>query len=102
MGTVGAVVGILFPPSILAGAAVGGVAGGVIGHLWRGMSRGDMKELGETLDAWTAALVVVGREKLTEKIEQATTHALKKTEKQAEVEEKDLDKELESASKDAT
>ncbi len=58
---VGAVVGVLFPPSIIASAAVGGVAGGVIGHVWHGMSRGDMKDLGEYLDEGTAALVVVGQ-----------------------------------------
>ncbi len=49
---VGAVVGVLFPPSIIASAAVGGVAGGLIGHVWHGMSRSDMKDLGEYLDAW--------------------------------------------------
>src|ERR1700760_4579147 len=38
---VGAVAGILFPPSILGTALVGGVAGGVVGHLARGMSRHD-------------------------------------------------------------
>ncbi len=98
---VGAVVGILFPPSVIASAAVGGVAGGVIGHLWHGMSRGDMKDLGETLDAGTAALVVVGREKLSEKIDKATARAQKKTEKQAKVDAKDFEKELESASKES-
>ena len=35
---VGAIAGILFPPSIIGGAIVGGAAGGVAGHLWRGMS----------------------------------------------------------------
>ena len=39
---VGAVVGVLFPPAIIGAAAVGGVTGGLIGHLARGMSRGDM------------------------------------------------------------
>src|SRR5262249_42758409 len=33
---VGAVLGILFPPSIIGTAAVGAVVGGVGGHLWRG------------------------------------------------------------------
>jgi len=97
---VGAVVGILFPPP-LSQCGRWGVAGGVIGHLWHGMSRGDMKDLGETLDAGTAALVVVGREKLSEKIDKATAHAQKKTEKKAKVDEKDFDKELESASKES-
>lgn len=96
---VGAVVGILFPPSIIASAAVGGVAGGVIGHVWRGMSRGDMKDLGEYLDAGTAALVVVGKSSLEEKIAKATAKAQKKIEKQLNVDAKDFDKELEAESK---
>ena len=48
---VGALIGILFPPSILAGAVVGGTAGGVIGHLRKGMPRGEPKDFGETLGA---------------------------------------------------
>ncbi len=38
---VGAVVGILVPPSIIGSAAVLGVTDGLMGHLWRGMSRAD-------------------------------------------------------------
>ena len=34
----GALVGILFPPSIIGTAIVGAAVGGVSGHLWRGMS----------------------------------------------------------------
>ena len=94
---VGAVVGILFPPSIIAGAAVGGVTGGLIGHLWRGMSRGDMKDLGEMLDAGTAALVVIGQVELSEKVAKATSHAQKTTEKKVNVKAEDFDKELAAA-----
>jgi uncharacterized membrane protein len=96
---VGAVVGVLFPPSIIASAAVGGVAGGLIGHVWRGMSRGDMKDLGEYLDAGTAALVVVGKSSLEDKIAKATAKAQKTTEKQLNVDAKDFDKQLEAESK---
>jgi len=96
---VGAVVGVLFPPSIIASAAVGGVAGGVIGHLWHGMSRSDMKDLGEELDAGTAALVVVGKSSLADKIAKATAKAQKTTEKQLNVDAKDFDKELEAETK---
>ena len=96
---VGAVVGVLFPPSIIASAAVGGVAGGLIGHVWHGMSRGDMKDLGEYLDAGTAALVVVGKSSLEEKIAKATAKAQKKTEKQLNVDAKDFDKQLAEESK---
>ncbi len=93
---IGAVVGVLFPPSIIAGAAVGGVAGGVIGHVWRGMSRSDMKDLGETLDAGTASLVVVGKSSLSDKIAKATAKAQKTVEKELNVDAKDFDKQLEA------
>ena len=58
---VGALVGIVFPPSILGAALVGAAAGGGIGHALGGMSRGDAKELGEHLDSGQAALVVIGK-----------------------------------------
>src|SRR5271166_5502631 len=57
---VGALVGVLFPPSIVGAAVVGGVVGGVGGHLRKGIARGDAKELGELLDTGQAALVVIG------------------------------------------
>ena len=47
---VGALVGIVFPPAILGSALVGAAAGGGIGHVMGGMSRGDAKELGDHLD----------------------------------------------------
>jgi uncharacterized membrane protein len=72
---VGAVVGILFPPSILAGAAIGALAGGVGGHIFKGMSRSDMKDLGELLDEGQAGLVVVGNWQLEEAIDKAFSRA---------------------------
>jgi len=96
---VGAVVGVLFPPAINPMAAAGGVTGGVIGHVWHGMSRSDMKDLGENLDAGTAALVVVGKSSLADKIAKATAKAQKTTEKQLNVDAKDFDKELEAETK---
>jgi len=72
---VGAVVGILFPPSIIAGAAIGALAGGVGGHIFKGMSRSDMKDLGELLDEGQAGLVVVGDWQLEEAIDKAFAHA---------------------------
>ncbi|MGF7235798.1 MAG: DUF1269 domain-containing protein, partial [Frankia sp.] len=71
----GAVVGLLFPPAILGAAAVGGVAGGVAGHLWRGMSRSDLKELGETIDAGDAALIVVGESTIESALRKAELKA---------------------------
>jgi uncharacterized membrane protein len=88
---VGAVLGVLFPPSILATAVVGGAAGGLVGHFWRGMSRGDVKELGETLDAGQAGLIVVGRSKLDKVLDRELRRATKRIEKQLEAEAKVLD-----------
>lgn len=99
---VGAIAGILFPPSIIGSAVVGGAAGGVIGHLWKGMSRSDLKELGEGLDEGSAALVVVGESKLGEKIEKAVTHARKVMEKEIDAEADELKRELQAAEKAAT
>lgn len=42
----GALIGILFPPSVIGTALAGAAVGGIGGHLWRGMSRGDVKEFG--------------------------------------------------------
>jgi uncharacterized membrane protein len=97
---VGAIAGILFPPSIIGGAIVGGAAGGIAGHLWRGMSRGDLKDLGELLDEGQATLVVVGRSKLGEQIEKAAARARKTSEKELEADAQQLDAELDSAAKD--
>ena len=55
---------------------VGGVLGGGVG-LATGMRRGDLKELGEHLDAGQAGLVVVGVSDMGSKIEQAMHHAEK-------------------------
>jgi uncharacterized membrane protein len=82
---VGAVLGLLFPPSIIGGAVVGGLAGGLAGHLWRGLSRADVKELGETLDAGDAALLVVGSPELLEQTERLLSGAQQRVVKQLDV-----------------
>ncbi len=95
---VGAVVGILFPASVIGSAIVGGTAGGLIGHLWHGMSRGDMKDLGEALDDGQAALVIVGKSKLQEVLERELKRANKQIEKQIKADSKLLEKELQASS----
>ena len=94
---VGAVVGILFPPSIIGSAAVLGVAGGVAGHLWHGMSRSDVKELGEALDEGEAALIVIGESRVEEQIEKAKLRAVKQVEKQIDANADELKKQVEDA-----
>jgi uncharacterized membrane protein len=97
---VGALAGILFPPSIIGTAIVGGAAGGVIGHLWKGMSRSDLKDLGEALDEGEAAVIVVGESKIDEQIEKATKRARKLIERQIDADADELKRELEAAEKE--
>lgn len=63
---------------LLAGTAAGGaVLGAVAGHASAGMSRKDLKELGELLDDGQAGLVVVGVSDMGAKIEKALENAEK-------------------------
>jgi uncharacterized membrane protein len=93
----GALVGILFPPSIIVSAAVGAAVGGVGGHLWRGMSRSDVKEFGEIIDQGQAALVIVGESKLQQAVDKAALKAEKHVAKQLNVDPKDVDKAIQQA-----
>ena len=96
----GAAVGIIFPPAVLASAAVGGVIGGVSGHLAKGMSRSEAKELGDFIDPGQAGLVIVGESKVEDAIKKAVTRAEKQTAKELDVPPKDLDKALQQAVKE--
>jgi len=88
---VGAVLGLLFPPSIIGTAAVGAAVGGISGHLWRGMSRHDIKEFGEVIDEGTAALVVVGESKIEQAVDKAALKAEKHVAKELDVKPSDID-----------
>jgi uncharacterized membrane protein len=94
---VGALVGILFPPSIIATAAIGAAVGGVGGHLWRGMSRADVKEFGELIDDGQAALVIVGESTLEQAVDKAALKAEKHVAKELDVSPKDIDKAVQQA-----
>jgi uncharacterized membrane protein len=94
---VGALVGILFPPAIIATTAAGAAIGGVSGHLWRGMSRSDVKELGEIIDDGQAALVIVGESTLAQAVDKAALKAEKQVAKDLDVKPKDIDKAVREA-----
>ncbi len=95
----GAVIGILFPPSIIGTAIVGGAIGGVSGHLWRGMSRSDVKELGDVIDAGQAALLIVGESTIQDAIDKAELKAEKHMAKEINANAKEVDKEIKEAAK---
>ena len=97
---VGALVGILFPPALIGSAVVGATAGGLIGHLRGGISRGDLKELGEELEAGSAAVIVIGESKIEEQLQKAITRANKLIEKQLDADAEELKRELDAAAKE--
>jgi uncharacterized membrane protein len=99
---VGAVVGILFPPAIIASAVVGAAVGGVGGHLWRGMSRADVKEFGEIIDDGQAALLIVGEDKLAEAVDKAGLKAEKHVAKELDVSAKDVDQAVQETARDVS
>jgi uncharacterized membrane protein len=94
---VGALIGILFLPAIIATTATGAAIGGVSGHLWLGMSRSDVKELGEIIDDGQAALVIVGESTLAQAVDKAAPRAEKQVAKELDVKPKDIDKAVREA-----
>jgi uncharacterized membrane protein len=65
------VAAVLFPAvgiGIAAAGAGGAAIGGVAGHVSGGMSRSDLKELGDTLDAGQAGLIVIYETNLADQI----------------------------------
>jgi uncharacterized membrane protein len=90
MGLATGLVVALFPfaavgGGLLVGTSAGGaILGAVAGHAAAGMSRHDLKELGEHLDAGTAGLVVVAVSDMGAKVERAMQRAEKLERKQLE------------------
>src|SRR3954449_5154723 len=83
-GGVGLATGLvvaLFPFAAIGGGLVaattggGAILGAITGHAAAGMSRDDLKKLGEHLDAGQAGLVVVGVADMGEKIKQSMASA---------------------------
>ena len=70
------------PPFILVTAAAGAAAGALAGHLYAGMSRSDIKDLGTLLDYGETALIVMGRDNLEADLDKATARAAKKLQRE--------------------
>ena len=94
---VGAAVGVIFAPTVIGAAAVGGVIGAVTGHIAKGMPRSTAKELGDFIEPGQAGLLVVGESKVEEAIQKAVTRAEKRIAHQLNVDPKDVDKMLQEA-----
>ena len=83
---------------LLAGATAGGaILGAVSGHAAAGMSRHDLKELGEHLDAGQAGLVVVAVSDMGAKVERAMKRAEKLEQKQLKADNEAIARDIEMA-----
>jgi uncharacterized membrane protein len=76
---VGAVVGVLFPPSLIAAAAVGAGGGALVARMTRVLDRSKVKDLGETLDSGTVAIIVVSPFQSTYNVSETLKNARTKT-----------------------
>jgi uncharacterized membrane protein len=108
-GGVGLATGLvvaLFPFAAIGGGllaattAGGAVLGAVTGHAAAGMSRHDLKELGEQLDTGQAGLVVVGVSDMGAKIERAMRRAQKVETKQLKADNAEIEQDAKAAGAD--
>src|SRR4051794_30358438 len=66
----GGVVGLIFPPSIIASAAVGGAAGGLWGKVRdKGFKDEDLEAIGESLQPGKSAIIAIVHDRVVEQLE---------------------------------
>ena len=93
----------LFPFAAIGGGllatttAGGAILGAVAGHAAAGMSRHDLKELGEQLDTGEAGLVVVAVSDMGAKVQRAMKRAEKLEEKQLKADTEELERDARAA-----
>src|SRR3982750_1058855 len=105
-GGVGLATGLvvaLFPFAAIGGGllaattAGGAILGAVSGHAAAGMSRNDLKELGEHLDAGTAGLVVIAVSDMASKVEREMRRAEKLEAKQLKADTAEIEQDAKAA-----
>ncbi len=107
-GGVGLATGLviaLFPAAAIGGGLLlatgggGAILGAVAGHAAAGMSRSDLKELGEGLDSGQAGLVVVAVSDMQAKVESAMKRAKKIQAKELKADQKEIEDEAKADAK---
>jgi uncharacterized membrane protein len=76
---------------------LGAGTGALIGHLEGGMSRSDLKEVGEMLDNSEAALIVVGEATLERAVEDATKRAKRDLKKEIRADAREMERAVDQA-----
>ena len=66
----GGIVGLLFPPSLIASAAVGAAGGGIWGKVRdKGFQDSDLKAVGESLEPGTSAIIAIAEDRVIERLQ---------------------------------
>jgi uncharacterized membrane protein len=66
----GGLVGLIFPPSIIGTAIVGGVGGGIWGKVRdKGFRDEDLKAIGESLEPGTSAIIAIAEDRVIERLQ---------------------------------
>jgi uncharacterized membrane protein len=67
----GGLVGLIFPPTIIASAIVGGGAGGIWGKIRdKGFKDEDLKEIGESLEPGSSAIIAIAEDRVLDQLQQ--------------------------------
>jgi uncharacterized membrane protein len=73
----GAIVGVIFPPSVLASAIVGAGVGAGVGNFAKGFTKGDIKRIADDLEPGQAGVILIGEITLEEGAERLMKKAKK-------------------------
>ena len=66
----GGLVGLIFPPSIIGAAIVGGAGGGIWGKIRdKGFKDEDLKAIGESLPPGTSAIIAIAEDRVVERLQ---------------------------------
>src|SRR4051812_17181681 len=66
----GGLVGLIFPPSIIGTALVGGAGGGIWGKIRdKGFKDDDLEAIGESLPAGSSAIIAIAEDRMVERLE---------------------------------
>jgi hypothetical protein len=85
---------VLLGAGMLVGSAAGAGVGAIAGHAAGGMSRSDLKDIGELLDEGDSALILIAATDMQEKVDLAVTRAKKTLKKQLQADTDSLKKEI--------
>jgi uncharacterized membrane protein len=96
---IGAVLGLIFPPSIVAAGVAGAGIGSVVGHSMNSIPRDDLKEVGNFIESGQVAMVVVGELTIEEGLHKAATQAIKEYQREFNADVKDYTRQLDAALK---